>query len=281
MADIDLAPWQRIIWQRLLDTARAACKGDPDEEGERDAAESLGLIAPGRKLDQDARATAASHLRAEVWQATGHPLALDLRLDRVDRCTEAFAPACPLRADHACPRNIRYAQRQKRLQQARGARSRGVPDDLAQKAALGELAETEALRIAGRFVDGHRNVLVLSNDEGGEGTQAAAWAMFAMESGRFVPMARLRFARRDDALVHEVLAAQVLALDGVVDLPRPAQDMLDAVIESVCRGRGKLVLTTPQQSKDFLAGLSERVQGLVKKHGDVVPVNPEQGGLAL
>ncbi len=281
-ARADVTPWRQIIWRRLLDTAAAACKAEPDELAEQDAAEALGMIAPALVRDQEPRAAAAARLRAEVWQATEHTMAVDLRVERVDRCTDAIAAHCALRQDHACPRNIRYAQRQKRLQQAREATSRGVPADLARRVALGELPQTESLRAASRFVDGKwggRHVLLFSNDEGGEGTQAAAWAMYHLSTGRFVPMARLRFARREDQLVQDVLASSVLALDGVADIPKPARELLETVIESICRGRGKLVLTTPQQSRDFLAELPKKVQGLIKKHGEVVPVVPEQPDL--
>lgn len=275
---LDLSGMRELIWRRLLGTAQAACKNGVDELAEQDAAEALGLIEGDLRLT-GAREAAAARLRDEVYRATGKSLAITLRVDRIERCTDQVAQDCPMRQDRYCPRNLRHAQRERRLQQAREARGRGVPWDLAQKAALDQLPETDALRAARRFADNRRNVLVFANDDDGSGSVAAAWAMYTLTSGRFVPMSRLRFAKRDDQFVQEVLGATVLALDGVCDRPAPAAELVALIIDNVVRGRGKLVLTTTEQSSPFLAALPPRQQEQIQKHGDVVPIAPEQGAL--
>lgn len=277
---IDVAPWQDIIWTRLVGTSQALCKGDADEVGEQDAAEALGQVdPPGGRAERE---EGAARLRSQVWKASGHTMALDLAPHRRNRCTDDFAPRCPMRQDTYCPRNLAVQAAKQRQQQAHLAKVHGVPYEIAQRAARGDLPETEAMRAVSAFTDGRlrqRNLLLFSHDHDASGSLAAAWAIYHLGVGRFVPMSELRFIRRDTPLVQELLTGGSLALDDVADVAKPTAVLIEDILGNVCRHGGKAVLTTKLKSEEFFRLFSPRAADLFAKHGEIVPTTSEQGAL--
>lgn len=302
---LDLEGARRMSWRLLDDTAVCACRADCTEAEAQDAAEALGWCRGLRKFMQTAereqieaqRAAAAEDLRRTMRERRGGELAVALDPKRRHLCSDENAMACPMRKQWQCLRNRELEEAERRAAAAHSAKTRGVPADIAEDASRGQLPRTDSLRTAWSFLESKlkfKRVLLLSSDEGGEGVQAAGYFVYKRGAGRFVSVPELRFARHDDPLRAELLHHDVLALVDIppppprpvtsaghltltpaADLPRPLLELLEAVIERVCRVKGKVVLTTRAHSADLIAQFGPRVQKLFERHGHVHACMPE------
>lgn len=304
--DLNLDGARTLLWRMLCDSALCACKSDPSEPQEQDAAEALGWCRPVRVGDDEAirdqvereRTAAAQRLRMEVQRETGQALGINLLVERLDRCSAEWACQCPMRAAWSCPRNRELEAAEERKARAHSAITRGVPPDIAEEAAAGRLPRTEAIRTAYSVLEGRlkwKRLVLFSSDSDGSGVQAAGYLLYRRGGGRYVSATELRFARFDDPIRAEVLRQDVLAVVDVPgpapaqalshgagaallpppELPRPLLELLEASIERICRVRGKLVLTTRARSTEFLAQFGARTQELFQRFGLVQPIAPE------
>lgn len=308
--DLDLRSARSLLKRMLLDTSVCACAGEAAEPVVQDAAEALGWCRPLTKSMQTAereqvereREAAAVRLRSEVRRATGGAeLAVHLDPRNLHRCSDDWAQQCPMRPQWQCLRNRALEEAEQRAARAHSAIVRGVPADVAEAAAAGQLVHTEALSVARAMLEDDarrrlkfKRLLLFSSDDTGDGAVAAGYLLFKRGVGRYVSVPELRVTRHEDPLRgelmhHDVLAlvdlpapppravptAGHLSLTPAADMPRWLLELLESAIERVCRIRGKLVLTTRAHSADIIGQFGPRTQALFEKHGHVHPINPE------